>query len=68
MTDNIDKLVPDTSVIIEGMISKLIESKEINFWVLRFKNFLLGVCCDNRTNFGYLKMRLAKVRAKTSIE
>lgn len=46
----------------------LIESKELNCWVLRFKDFLLGVCCDNRANFGYLKMRLAKVRAKISIE
>jgi predicted regulator of Ras-like GTPase activity (Roadblock/LC7/MglB family) len=46
----------------------LIESEELNFWVLRFKNFLLSVCCNNRANFGYLKMRLSKVRARISIE
>lgn len=46
----------------------LIEGKELNCWVLRFKNFLLSVCCDNRANFGYLKMRLSKVRARISIE
>ena len=44
----------------------LIESKEINFLVLKLENSLLSVCCDNRTNFGYLNMRLSKVRERIS--
>jgi predicted regulator of Ras-like GTPase activity (Roadblock/LC7/MglB family) len=46
----------------------LIEGKELNFWVLRFKNFLLCVCCDNKANSGFLKMRLSKLRSRISIE
>lgn len=46
----------------------LIEIDGFNFWVLRFRNFLLSVYCDNRANFGYLKMRLSKVREKISFE
>jgi predicted regulator of Ras-like GTPase activity (Roadblock/LC7/MglB family) len=46
----------------------LIESKELNFWVLKFKNFLLGVCCDDKANSGFLKMRLSKLRSRISIE
>lgn len=45
----------------------LIESKEMNFLVLKLDNLLLSVCCDNRTNFGYLKIRLSKVRERISI-
>lgn len=44
----------------------LIESKEINFMVLKLENSLLSVCCDNKTNFGYLNMRLSKVRQRIS--
>lgn len=46
----------------------LIESKELNFWVLKFENFLLCVCCDNRANSGFLKMRLSKLRSRIYIE
>jgi predicted regulator of Ras-like GTPase activity (Roadblock/LC7/MglB family) len=50
-----------------GMLDQtLIESKGINLWVLKLENFLLSVCCDNRTNFGYLKMRLSKLRESIS--
>ena len=45
----------------------LIESKEINFLVLKLENLLLSVCCEHRTNFGYLKMRLSKIRERISL-
>ena len=50
-----------------GMLDQtLIESKEVNLWVLKLENFLLSVCCDDRTNFGYLKMRLSQLRESIS--
>jgi len=44
----------------------LIEGKELNLWVVRFKDFFMCLWCDQRANFGYLKIALSKVKARIS--
>jgi len=63
-----DEIEKSVQKIYSGDMEQIIvESKEFDFWVLRFDNFLLSVFCDSKANFGYLKMRLSKVRARISI-
>lgn len=44
----------------------LIESKGLNLWVVRTREFLMCLCCDHRVNFGYLKIALSKIRPRIS--
>ena len=44
----------------------LIEGKELNLWVVRFKDFFMCLWCDQRANLGYLKIALSKIKARTS--
>jgi predicted regulator of Ras-like GTPase activity (Roadblock/LC7/MglB family) len=46
----------------------LIESEELNLWVLRSEDFLMCLGCDHRANFGYLKIRLSKIKARIFLE
>ncbi len=46
----------------------LIESEELNLWVLRAEGFLISLCCDHSANFGYLKIKLSKVKPRISLE